>query len=130
MTLKEVAHTEVVALDLSVNPIGAAGLASLGAAIGGGGGALASLRLLDLRCCKANALPAELGALQNLSILNLQWCDKLTTMPDLSGLSQLRVTYDESQTNLKAWELGGRKAGCFGCAPAAAPEQAALPATG
>ena len=105
-TLREVAHPEVVELDLSKNEK-LASLAALGAAVGGG--ALASLQTLNLSdCSQLTSLPSELVSLASLQTLYLLGCDALTRMPDLSGLPQLEVKY--LPDHLKAWEAGGRKA--------------------
>jgi hypothetical protein len=71
-TLREVAHPELVEIDLSGNPeIGTSGVAALGAAIGGG--ALSSLQHLSLggdrqRGNGIASLPSELGRLSGLRI--------------------------------------------------------------
>ena len=105
-TLREVAAPEVVELELKGNKE-LTSLAALGAAVGGG--ALASLRTLNLtRCFKLASLPAELASLSSLRTLDLDECLALTCMPDLSGLPQLKVKGLPS--HLKAWEAGGRKA--------------------
>ena len=105
-TLREVAHPEVVELDLSGNGE-LTSLAALGAAIGDG--ALASLQKLNLSCCAyLTSLPAELASLASLRTLNLICCFALTRLPDLSGLPQLKV--EDLPDHLKAWGAGGRMA--------------------
>ena len=109
-TLRDVAHPEVVELDLSDNKE-LTSLAALGAAIGGG--AFASLQIVNLFNCQALAsLPAELASLTSLRTLKLSHCFALTRMPDLSGLPQLEVKLNGAD-HLKAWEAGGRKGGTF-----------------
>ena len=94
-TLREVGHPEVVELDLSgsrhYNPSTITSVAALGAAVGGG--ALASLRTLNLKeCDKLTSLPAELGRLSSLQTLNLSECRGLTSLPaELASLASLRI---------------------------------------
>ena len=90
-TLREVAHPEVAELDLSDSSDKLTSLAALGVAVGGG--ALASLRTLNLSdCSRLTSLPAELGSLASLQTLDLDSCKALTSLPaEFAPLSLIHI---------------------------------------
>ena len=65
--------------------------------------------LTELHCPSSlTSLPERLGELKTLQKLDLNSCSGLVSLPDLSGLAQLRVEY--LPNHLQPWEASGYKA--------------------
>ena len=72
-------------------------------------GKLSRLEELDLEdCAKLDGLPHSMGKLRVLRKLLLWGCSTLTKMPDLSALTQLRLS--RLPECIAGWETAGRKA--------------------
>ena len=60
-------------------------------------------------CCYAlTSLPERLGECEALQKLDLNYCEALTSLPDLSGLEQLKV--ERLPGHLDPWKDSGYKA--------------------